>query len=420
MLARVAALLSYECAPLVLFAGSAAIALGTGCLLNSSFTWADERDYYTFAANLFAHSMYSADGHTLTAYRPPGYAFFLSLWFYLGSGLAFLRRVNLGLWLFSAVLTFKVTEALVGRRAAMASVALVLAYPVLLYTATFLYPQILGADLFLIFLYLHVTYREQTVASTAAEGLVFGVLLLTLPFFAFALPAFLVAIMRRAGSRALLLVALAMVPVSLWSVRNYLAFGRVVLIGTEAGEAFMVGNSQHTAAMAALNADLSSEKAAANALKLDEAQRDHFFRGAALRWIAHHPAQWAALYAQKFLNWFNFRNTLATTEESSRLKWAVLFVTWYPLLLLALCRVVFDSRLLSEDEICLCVAYMFCAAAYAVFFTRIRYRVPFDYIVIILAAGFCGRHLQGLSHISRPTFVASYRTATESETSNPR
>jgi hypothetical protein len=265
--------------PLVLFGACTALTLGRGFFLTSSFTWPDERDWYTLAANLFEHSMYSANGHTLTAFRPPGYAFFLSLWFYLGSGLAFLRGVNLGLWLFSALLTFKVTEALAGCRAAVASVVLILAYPVLLYTATFLYPQILGADLFLMFLFLHVRYREGTVASTAAEGLVFGVLVLTLPLFAFALPPFLFVIMRRAGSRAILLVALAIAPVTLWSVRNYLALGRVVFIGTEAGEALLVGNSPHATPMAGVNnPDFSTAKAAANALKLDEVQRDRFFR----------------------------------------------------------------------------------------------------------------------------------------------
>ena len=109
-----------------------------------------------------------------------------------------------------------------------------------------------------------------------------------------------------------------------------------------------------------------------------------------MQWIAQHPARWVLLYALKFLNWFNFKNALKTKEESSTLKWTVSFVTWYSLLALALCRICFDVRRLSADEICLCVVYLTSAAAYAVFFTRLRYRMPFDCIVIILAAAFHG------------------------------
>src|SRR5262249_53176151 len=78
---------------------------------------------------------------------------------------------------------------------------------------------------------------------------------------------------------------------------------------------------------------------------------------------------------------------------SSTLKWIVSFVTWYSLLALALCRIWSDSKRFSADEICLCLVYLIGAAAYALFFTRLRYRVPFDYIVIILAAAYCGERL---------------------------
>jgi hypothetical protein len=295
------------------------------------------------------------------------------------------------LWLLSVLLTYKVTELLIGRRSAVVSMALILGYPMLLYTAAFLYPQILGADLFLLFFYLHLRYRERSRVATAATGLVFGCLILTLPMYVFALPAFLFLIKRRAGIfRATLVASLAILLAGLWSVRNYRRFHSIVFMGTQAGHELLVGNSEHTTSTVGVKADISREVTLARDLRLDEVQTDRFFRRAAMQWIAQHPARWVILYALKFLNWFNFQNDLKTKEESSTLKWTISFVTWYSLLFLAVCRVCFDVRRLSADEICLCVVYLTCAAAYAVFFTRLRYRMPFDYIVIILAAAFCG------------------------------
>ena len=47
---------------------------------------------------------------------------------------------------------------------------------------------------------------------------------------------------------------------------------------------------------------------------------------------------------------------------------------------------IMQSWTLSRHEIFLFLLYLGAAAAYAIFITRIRYRIPFDYIVIILAA----------------------------------
>jgi hypothetical protein len=67
---------------------------------------------------------------------------------------------------------------------------------------------------------------------------------------------------------------------------------------------------------------------------------------------------------------------------------------WYPVLLPALCAVIFDARRLSVDEVCLCVAYTACAGAYALCFTRIRDGIPFDYMLRILATAFCGERFE--------------------------
>jgi hypothetical protein len=387
-------LISSKRAAPVLFSLCTILTIGGALFLKSSFTWSDEQAYYVLAQNLFAHSIYSTNGQVPTAFRPPGYAFFLSFWLHLGSSVRFLRSVNLCLWLLSVLLTYKATEMLIGHGSAVVSIVLLLAYPILFYTASFLYPQILGADLFLTLLYLHLKYGERGALTIVVQGLVFGLLILTLPIYLFAIPALQFLISKKAGIvRAMFVTAVAIFIVSLWCARNYRRFHSIVFVATQAGHELLVGNSEHTTPTAGVNADISQKVIIANQLKLNEIQTDRFFAHAAIQWIAQHPTQWSILYMSKFLNWFNFRNDLKTKEQSSVFKWTLSFFTWYSLLTLALCRVCFDTRRLSADEICLCVVYLTGAAAYAVFFTRLRYRVPFDYILIILAAGFCGERL---------------------------
>jgi hypothetical protein len=80
--------------------------------------------------------------------------------------------------------------------------------------------------------YLHLRYRERSGVATAATGLVFGCLLLTLPMYVFALPAFLFLIKRRAGIlRATLVASLAILLAGLWSFASFADFSQSSLWG---------------------------------------------------------------------------------------------------------------------------------------------------------------------------------------------
>ena len=122
-----------------------------------------------------------------------------------------------------------------------------------------------------------------------------------------------------------------------------------------------------------------------------EDEKDAYFRDCALSWIRKNPGRAAKLYALKVLNYFNFRNELATKSEASRLKDIVLFVTYYPLLIIAVIRlIVFRIFRISPFEGSLYLIYFGNAFALAIFFTRIRFRIPLDALLIVLASIFIG------------------------------
>ena len=374
-----------------------ALVMAVGVLrIESRFSWPDEVVYFRLASNLYHHHIYSEDGTTVVAYKPPGFASFLAAVYSLHSSLAFLRRVNLGLWLVAAVLCSRVCFCLFGAIGQRVCLLLILCYPVTFYTAMFLYPQTLATVLFLAAVYLLLKATSDTIKFELAAGACLGALLMTVPMFLFSLPILLawVAAKHRSFARKPLAVMLSCALIaSLWSVRNFRVFGRFVPFGNEGGHELLLGNSENTLPNAGPNTDLSSYTRYVKRNHLDEVEADHFYRDSAVRWIVGHPASAVRLYALKWLNWFNFKNDLHTTSQSSVLAWAVMFFTWYPLLALGLCAVLLDRNVLSLEEIMLCAVYLTGAFSYALFYTRLRYRVPFDYILIVLASGFITRRL---------------------------
>ena len=70
--------------------------------------------------------------------------------------------------------------------------------------------------------------------------------------------------------------------------------------------------------------------------------------------------------------------------------------TYGPLLALLVVRLMLIRRLpLTDLEVLFLSLYLAAGMAYAIFFTRIRYRLPFDWLLIALDAIFVARVIAG-------------------------
>jgi hypothetical protein len=262
-----------------------------------------------------------------------------------------------------------------------------LEYALCLYTSMFLYPQTLASALFLSSLYVHLKVGRWGAGLRVLEGLLFGLLILTVPMYLFALPCVLILVAAESKSAWQVLVIFAWIalPLGLWTARNYSAFHSFVFIGTSGGRDLLLGNSSDTIVNAGGQADIRTYADEASRLSLNEVQTDIFYRRYAVDWMLQHPRKWLVLYAEKLLNWFNFRNDLATKAQGSNAKWILLFFTWYSLLAAAALRILFKADGWSCVDIYLWGVFASGALSYAIFFTRLRYRVPYDYILILQA-----------------------------------
>ena len=173
--------------------------------------------------------------------------------------------------------------------------------------------------------------------------------------------------------------------VGLCPLNNYVNMKTFIPLSTNTGINFLIGNSEHATANGGPNTDISQY--ATSAQGMDEVQQDALYRAQAFAWIRTHKARAATLYGEKVLDYFNYRNDLLTASEGSRGKDLLLLATYGPLLLLALGRVAMRRWVpLTRFEIACLTLYVANAFVDAIVFSRIRYRLPFDVLLICLAA----------------------------------
>ena len=350
----------------------------------------DEQDYYDLATSIALRHRYSLDGERPTAYRPPGYPLFLSFSILLGANIVHLRFLNfmaLGLCIY---LLYRILKKQSSQFAATLGAVFVVCYPVLFYTAGTLYPQTVASLLFLLLIYL-LTGNATSHRLPLLCGLLFGYLILTIPTFIFAL--FVFAIWSWFSKKVVgakefsVTLATALLIIGAWCARNYMVFDTFVFVSSNSGENLLRGNSENTTPNAGVTVDISEY--ATEAAQLNEIERDAYYRSKAIEFILGHKVHAVKLYVQKLLNYFNYRNELSTQSEASSAKDFLMLVTYGPLLLLFVCRILLVKLFRpSAFETLLISLYVSSALFAALFFTRIRFRLPFDFLLIMIVATF--------------------------------
>jgi 4-amino-4-deoxy-L-arabinose transferase-like glycosyltransferase len=368
----------------------AAIAIHAG----SNLRYADERDYRQLATNLAEKHTYTLDGIDKTAYRAPGFSCFLALPVAFGMGNTGLRLVNLSMFLLSEVLLALLARKLLSRFAAAVSVLLALAYPVLLYTATILVPQTIGATLLLLGIWLLIRSEKPSTWSVVLAGIVWGILLLTIPTFLFTLGCLVIWMLwkrRNFRRMAFSFAAPLIFVVGSWSARNYVVFHTFFFVATNSGMNLMQGNSENSMTMSGSSTNV--DKYVAAAWGMSEIDKDRYYRASAMKWIKEHPGAALRLYVLKVAEYFTFTektatNNFATQAEQPFWRSLIMLFTYEPLLLLLIARVAVARRYpLSNVELFFVCLYFLNAPYAAIFYTRIRYRLPMDWIMLLIDAG---------------------------------
>lgn len=369
--------------------------------LGDELRFPDEKEYVVLANNLATQGMYSMDGIQSTAYRPPGYPIMLALLRFIGGETLAYRMLNFFILAFAALMIGTQLSERVSGLAGSLSAIMLLGYPALFYMAGTLYPQTLQL-LLMASLVLYGTRANLRTRDFILIGFLAAWCFLTVPttiLVILTLGAYWLIIRAKiADIIACLLIFTAIT--GGWSARSSIVMQETVLISTNSGINLLLGNSPNTTPNAGTTVDISHYSI--HATELNEVEQDRYYRDQALKYIRENPAKAAKLFLLKALNYFNYRNELATKDEMSMSKDILMAMTYYPLLFLALARLALSKKFpLSPLEIIALAIYFTNAFLGAVFFHRVRFRLPYDVLPVISAASLLADYCTHFSYKSK-------------------
>ncbi len=373
------------------------LGLSYSIILGPELPYPDENEYYQIAGHILAGQGFSLDGVTPTAYRPPGYPIFLLLPLSIDDSVYTARLLNFMLLIASMGLLHALVRRYASVQAAWFTVLLILLYPVLFYTAGTLYPQTLA--LFLITLISWVVLaRDESWLMTVATGTLLGFLTLVSPTCLFLLPIVFIAAPVFGGWRwrsSVLAGLCAVAVIGSWSVRNQLVLGEPIFISTNISS---ILESTYLPEMAKDSATDLRAAPDGPAPEARDTQAGKLLQ--TLRSLMRNPGD----YFGKLVNFFHFHNQMVVATEQSLLKDIVMFISYYSILALAAGRFLLRARIpLSRLDWWIALIYVSAAGFQALAYTRIRYRLPMDFLMAGMAGVTLQWILQQLGALNRST-----------------
>lgn len=357
----------------------------------------DETAFLDIARNLAFEGIYAESDGQPTAYRAPGLVFWLAPFAWLGAGLTELRLTQALLFGLTLVLVFTLFKRRGGPLAGLLAMAMVPLWPVALYASTTLYPQTLAGFLLVATVSLLDRMRDAAGLWIAAlAGLVIGALVLTLPIALLLFPVLLgwvVLRSRRRLTHGMLICLVPLLVVGAWTYRNHVTLDAFVPVATSSGYNLLVGNAPNARYDTSTEIRLP-EYVYTELTGKSEVERNQVFTQAAIAEITADPERFARLYAAKFLHWFDFSNKLVSDQLEDlehgasaldvSLREVVLLVTYLLVIVAPLgLRLLMLRRVpLKDIEILSLCLWVGAGLAYALFFTRVRFRLPFDLLII--------------------------------------
>jgi hypothetical protein len=264
------------------------------------------------------------------------------------------------------------------------SAMLLVLYGVLFYTAGTLYPQTICALVIVLTIWL-VTGPDFSYARAVIFGFLSAFMIMILPATIFIPPLAVLwmffpnkyDVLWKAMVSALVVAAC----ISIWAYRNFREFGEFIPLSTEGGINLYLGNNPNTDVMAWFKSD--NPELQHKTEKLTATERNRFYAKEAINFWRENPASAIKLYLLKFLNYFNFRNTFVVASEFNLFRSVIMFITYYPLLLCLIFRLFYiHKQPLRRVEVLFALLYFVSALFYSIFIPRIRYRLPFDVLLI--------------------------------------
>jgi hypothetical protein len=306
----------------------------------------------------------------------------------------------------SCTVGYYVARRLFGAVTACIAGLLLALYPFLVYvSALFEYPQtlyILLTGLFFLFL---LRFEEtQKARNLLGAGVFLGLAVLTVPTMLLYVPLAALSVGWIATThrlvRMLILIAAFCVPVGAWTLRNYIAYDRFMLVNASSGYNFLIANSDAyyrygKAGILCIPGDTTTEgctEQTVEALPSGDLtpfvlEQERVAWKAGIGFVQESPTRFLELTLRRFLAFWSPAPDAFTTDSGSAASirnW-VAAVTYTPILLLGAAGLLL-TRSQWRRLLPIYGYFLVLTAAHSVFLPTARYRLPLDFFLMMFAA----------------------------------
>ena len=367
--------------------------LGYVLTLAPSINWNDGREYQRLALCIIEKHSYLAPDGRPTAYWPPGYPMFLSVF---GPGVTRSRVLQALMGTLSILLAYLVARQFHGRKKSLLAAAILAVYPLHVFVAGVYSSVVIQILLVVAVVQLVLSAIEEGSGLKAAlAGLIGGVATLTtvsvLPALYLTVVWFVCEDRSRRGVRLAILFLLPLsIVVGSWTVRNYIQLGAPILVSSNGGYNFWLGNYPGTKATTG-NREVEGrdrETAEIDAAYPDEVERDHVYFRLALDNIRANPGRFLTLSARKALNLW--RLYPAPVSMPLDFKKKLSSILSYGLLLPFCLYWLFRNLRRNRGARLVFLFFLAYTLLHAVFISKVRFRLPLDTLVVLMAVGGIG------------------------------
>ncbi len=369
-----------------------------------AFAFPDEVDYWTLASNLVHKGILSFDGIHPSAYRPPLVAWLLAPLVWLGLSMEMARPVF--------VLFYAATGALAGfflcrifissRWIPPSATAFVLSNPLYFFSAGNLYPQQVLTPL-LLFALLLACFQPVSSGATFWRSIIFGAVtavsvLASAPALFSLLPIFLLlawedySAVRTAGLwqayRTVIAGIVMLICLMPYLIRNARNVHPGAYLSLNSGINLLFGNSPQTTPTSGIAVDISSyTRGHENDSEFD---LNRHLTAMTVANVRQHPGYYSRLYLRKFVA--GLGNTVETVthgynQPATIALWSYMVLVWMGVgsLIISLLQRKASAVSLGNLSLLVVAAYCLTISGYAIFFTRLRFRLPVDIALAFLS-----------------------------------
>ena len=373
--------------PILIFWAALIVRLVYIAFLPEGYYFSDFRNYEQAAVSLL-----SGDGFGAEYQRPPLYPLFIAAHYLLFGPHFFPMRLMQGvLGALGSLLIYWIARRLLGERAGKIAGWISVFYPYYIFIAGLLYPTLLSATLHLLALAAllkaqqgrFAVWTAASAACLAFAALATPVSLAFLPFMLWWILAFGGFLLKQrliSAGIALFIVFLGLLP---WTYYNYQRTGRITLVDARAREHmpyFVDGDTTRAGQKNAWQDRIPNLVSNMDKFALRTAKEFiHFWTFVPDRTVTKDPE-----YREKA----HQADQRIVIQHSFTSRWLdyVSILTYGPVLVLALAGLILNWA--HRRKLSLIIFLLISQAiGYSFFFTQVRYRLPVEFCLMILAAG---------------------------------